>query len=266
MDKLTLKSGCKVALAEWDPDDTGSWDDKGKAREETAKLHARLGELQELFYASSKYALLIILQAMDAAGKDGTVKHVMSGVNPAGCTVTSFKVPSAEEREHDFLWRIHKAVPARGQIGIFNRSHYEDVLVVRVLELVADKVWRARYDQINAFEKTLSENGVVILKFFLHISKKEQAKRFRERLEDPAKNWKFNPGDLDMRAKWGNFMKAYEDVLEKCTTDAAPWTIVPANKKWYRDLVITKKIVKTLESLDLRYPPPAPGLDKIVIE
>lgn len=266
MNDLTLKPGCRVKLEDWDPDDSGEWDDKGKAREETARLHERLGELQEVFYASSKLALLIVLQAMDAAGKDGTVKHVMSGVNPAGCTVTSFKVPSAEEREHDFLWRIHKAVPGRGQIGIFNRSHYEDVLVVRVLGLVPEKVWRARYEPINAFEQMLSESGVVILKFFLHISKKEQAKRFRERLEDPTKVWKFNPGDLDMRAKWGEFMKAYEDVFEKCTTDAAPWTIVPANKKWYRDLVITRKIVKTLEALDLRYPEPAPGLGKIVID
>jgi len=266
MKDLTLKPGQSVHLDEWDPDDTGKRRDKDEGEEDLENLRERMAKLQEVFYASGKHALLIILQAMDAGGKDGTVRHVMSGLNPAGCTVTSFKAPTAEELAHDFLWRVHEAVPPKGQIGIFNRSHYEDVLVVRVMELAPEEVWRARYDQINAFEKILTENGVVILKFFLHISKKEQEERFRERLEDPSKNWKFNPGDLDMREKWGQFRKAYEDVLEKCTTEWAPWTIVPADKKWYRNLVVASKIVEALESLDLRFPPPPPGLDKVVID
>ncbi len=265
MDRLTLKPGERVKLSDWDPSDTGGYKDSREAKAELAEVQGRMAELQEVFYASGKKALLVILQALDAGGKDGTIRRVMAGVNPAGCTVTSFKVPTADELAHDFLWRVHKAVPVRGQIGIFNRSHYEDVLVVRILKIVPKEVWKARFDQINAFEKILSENGVVILKFFLHISKDEQAERFRERLADPTKIWKFNPGDLDMREKWDEFMNAYEDVLEKCTTAHAPWTIVPADRKWYRNLVVAKKIAKTLESLDLKYPDPPPGLEKVVV-
>ncbi|MBI2837884.1 MAG: polyphosphate kinase 2 family protein [Acidobacteria bacterium] len=265
MDRLTLKPGERVKLRDWDPSDAGGYKDSGEAKAELIDVQKRMAELQEVFYASSKKALLVILQAMDAGGKDGTIRRVMAGVNPAGCTVTSFKVPTADELAHGFLWRVHKAIPARGQIGIFNRSHYEDVLVVRVLKLVPKEVWKARFDQINAFEKILSENGVVILKFFLHISKDEQAERFRERLADPTKIWKFNPGDLDMRERWDEFMNAYEDVLEKCTTEHAPWTVVPADRKWHRNLVVAKKIVKTLESLNLEYPDPPPGLEKVVV-
>lgn len=265
MEKLTLTPGKRVKLGGWDPEDTGKWTAEA-AKDELESLQERMSELQEVLYASGSHALLVVLQAMDAAGKDGTVRKVMSGINPAGCSVTSFKVPTAEERAHDFLWRVHKAVPARGQIGIFNRSHYEDVLIVRVLNLVPKKVWERRYEQINDFERILAENGVVILKFFLHISKEEQAERFRERLADPTKIWKFNPGDLDMRKKWDDFMSAYEDALEKCTTEAAPWTIVPANRKWYRNLVVAKKIVATLESLNLKYPPPAEGVEGVEVE
>ncbi len=266
MEHLTLHEGCRVKLDDWDPDDTGKDFDKNSALTELDTLHQQMADLQEVFYASGKYALLIVLQAMDAGGKDGTVSHVMRGLNPAGCAVTPFKVPSAEELSHDFLWRIHKAVPARGQIGIFNRSHYEDVLVVRVMQLAPEKIWRARFEQINSFEKNLAQNNVIILKFFLHISHTEQTERLRARLEDPTKNWKITPSDLEMRTKWSDYQKAYEEVLECCTTEYAPWTIVPANKKWYRNLVVAAKIVKTLKSLDLHFPPPAPGLEKIRIE
>jgi len=189
----------------------------------------------------------------------------MSGVNPQGVQVTAFKAPTPEELDHDFLWRVHQHVPPRGMIGLFNRSHYEDVLIVRVENLVPDKVWKARYDHINAFERLLVDSGVTILKFFLHISKEEQKERFEERLQQPEKNWKFATGDLAVRAKWDRYMEAYEDALTRCNTEVAPWYIVPANKKWYRDFVISKTIVKKLENLDMHYPDPEPGLDQIVI-
>ncbi|MEW6367656.1 MAG: polyphosphate kinase 2 family protein [Acidobacteriota bacterium] len=261
---LTLSPGVNVKLKDFDPGDTHGWEE-ADAKRELEELREKMEKLQDVFYASGKYALLIVLQAMDAGGKDGTVKHVMGGFNPSGCSVISFKAPSPEELSHDFLWRVHKAVPPRGHIGIFNRSHYEDVLVVRVLNLVPEKVWRERYDQINTFEKMLCENNVIVLKFFLHISKKEQADRFRDRLADPKKIWKFNPGDLEMREKWGDFMEAYDDVLERCTTAHAPWTIVPADVKWFRNLVVARRIVETVDALDLKYPPPAPGVEKIEI-
>jgi PPK2 family polyphosphate:nucleotide phosphotransferase len=202
---------------------------------------------------------------MDTGGKDGTIRHVMSGLNPTGCTVTSFKVPSEEERDHDYLWRIHNAVPARGMIGVFNRSHYEDVLVVRVHGLVPKKVWAARYRQINDFERTLNENGVKILKFFLHISKKEQAERLRERIRDKSKNWKFSEADVRERRLWGSYQKAFEDALERCSTPWAPWHVVPADRKWVRDALVARAMVKALEGLRLRYPKAKTDLSKIVI-
>jgi PPK2 family polyphosphate:nucleotide phosphotransferase len=202
---------------------------------------------------------------MDAGGKDGTIRHVMRGVNPQGVQVTSFKVPTPEELDHDFLWRIHQHTPPRGMIGIFNRSHYEDVLIVRVNELVPESVWAKRYDQINAFERLLANSGVTILKFFLHISKAEQKERFMDRLTQSEKQWKFSTGDLPVREKWDQYMAAYEDVITRCNTKYAPWHIVPANKKWYRNLVISSVIVETMEKLDMRYPESEPGLEQIVI-
>lgn len=255
----------KIRLQDFDPDDTGKYD-KDEAKSETEKNIARLAELQEVMYAEGKHALLIILQAMDAAGKDSTIEHVMSGVNPQGCRVTSFKAPTPDELAHDFLWRVHAHVPPRGYIGIFNRSHYEDVLIVRVHKLVPEKVWRERYEHINHFEKLLAANGVTILKFFLHISKDEQKERLQKRLDDKSKNWKFNPGDLKERDKWDEYMEAYEDAINKCNTARAPWHIVPANKKWYRNLVISARLVEALESLDMKYPPAPEGLEQIVIQ
>jgi len=255
----------KIKLKDFDPDDSGKYDKEG-AKAETAKNIARLAELQEVMYAGGKHALLIILQAMDAAGKDGTIKQVMSGVNPQGCRVTSFKAPTAEELSHDFLWRIHEHVPPKGYIGLFNRSHYEDVLIVRVHDLVPEAVWKARYEQINNFEKLLADGGVTILKFFLHISKEEQKERFEKRLADKSKNWKFNPGDVKEREHWDEYMAAYEDAIKKCNKPWAPWHVVPANKKWYRNLAISERIVAALESLDMQYPPAPEGIEEVVIE
>lgn len=261
-----VKPGQKIKLKDIDPDDTGGFKDKEEAKELLAQNIERMAELQNVLYAENKHALLIVLQAMDAGGKDGTVRKIMSGVNPQGVRVTSFKKPTEEELSHDFLWRIHKAVPPRGMIGIFNRSHYEDVLIVRVHNLVPKKVWQGRYDHINNFEQLLADSGVTILKFYLNISKKEQKERFQARLDQPHKRWKFNIGDLSERALWDDYMQAFEAVFAQCSTKAASWHIVPADKKWYRNLVISETIVKALEGLDLKYPTPAEGLDDIVIE
>jgi PPK2 family polyphosphate:nucleotide phosphotransferase len=225
-----------------------------------------MAELQELMFAEGKHSLLIVLQAMDAGGKDSTIRRVMEAFNPQGCHVIGFKAPTELELDHDFLWRIHQHTPSRGHVSIFNRSHYEDVLIVRVEELVPEAVWRARYDHINNFERLLADSGVTILKFYLHISKDEQKQRFQERLDRPEKNWKFNPGDLDTRAQWDDYMAAFEDVFNKCNHPWAPWYIVPANKKWYRNLVISTAIVEALEKLDMQYPAAPEGLDKIVID
>ena len=228
-------------------------------------LFRSIAELQQRLYAEGKRALLIILQGMDTSGKDGTVRHVLSGVNPQGCRVTSFKAPTAEELAHDFLWRIHRAVPAKGEIGVFNRSQYEEVLIVRVHELAPADVWSTRYEQINGFEQTLTAAGVTILKFFLHISKAEQRDRLQARLEDKTKNWKFNPGDLAERKLWPDYQHAYEDALCRCSTKAAPWFIIPANKKWFRNLAVSSIIRETLEEMHPRFPKPLPGLDKIKV-
>lgn len=262
---LRPEIGQPVHLADYDPSDTGSYNDKDEAAQLLKDNRERMLKLQEVLYAEHKHALLIILQAMDAGGKDSTIRHVMHGVNPQGVQVTSFKVPTPEELDHDFLWRVHQHTPARGMFGIFNRSHYEDVLVVRVNELVPKSVWEKRYDHINTFERLLADSGVTILKFFLHISKKEQKERFMDRLTQPDKQWKFSMGDLPVREKWDQYMAAYEDVIERCNTKWAPWYIVPANKKWYRNLVISNVIVETLEKLDMHYPEPEPGLDQVVI-
>lgn len=263
---IKVKPGEKIRLSKIDAGDTGKFHDKEEAVELLSGNIQRMAELQNVLYADGGQSLLIVLQAMDAGGKDGTIRKIMSGVNPQGVRVTSFKKPTEEELSHDFLWRVHKVAPARGMIGIFNRSHYEDVLVVRVHNLVPKKVWQKRYDHINNFEKLLTDNGVTVLKFYLHISKEEQAERFQERLDRPEKNWKFNPGDLKERALWDDYMEAFEVAFEKCSPKNAPWYIVPANKKWYRNLVISEKIVEALEEMNLKYPEPAEGLDSIVIE
>lgn len=254
----------KVDLSEFDPAYTGGYK-KAKAKEEEKALEERLEQLQELLYADGRYSLLVVFQAMDAGGKDGAIRKVFDAVNPQGVRVTSFKQPTSHDLAHDFLWRVHQQAPQRGFIGVFNRSHYEDVLVVRVNGLVEETVWRERYDHINAFEKLLADSGTKILKFFLHISKAEQKERFEARLSDPTKHWKFSKGDLPVRERWDDYMHAYEDVLTRCNTSYAPWHIVPANSKWYRDLVITRTLVETLESMGLQYPPAEEGLDKIVI-
>jgi PPK2 family polyphosphate:nucleotide phosphotransferase len=239
MDHHRVEPGSKVRLSEFDPNDASGFDgNKSKATKELTRLTERLDSLQELLYAEHKHKVLIVLQGMDTSGKDGTIRHVFEGVNPQGVRVASFKVPSLEEQDHDYLWRIHKQAPGKGEMVIFNRSHYEDVLVVRVHKLVPEKVWKKRYDQINAFENILADEGTVILKFYLHIDLDEQKKRLESRLEDASKHWKFNSADLKERPLWDEYMKAYEDVLSKTSTEYAPWYIVPANRKWYRNLVV----------------------------
>ena len=254
----------KIFMENFDPQYDGGLD-KDETKAETKKLRERLAELQEILYAQGKYSLLIILQAMDAGGKDSTINKVFSGVNPQGFQIASFKKPSEEELAHDFLWRIHKEVPAKGKIGIFNRSHYEDVLVVRVNNLVPKKVWQARYDHINNFEKLLVDSGSTILKFYLHISKEEQKERFQDRLDDPSKHWKFSKGDLPVREQWDDYMRAFEDAISHCNTDYAPWHIIPANRKWYRNYVILKAIVEAMEAMPLEYPPAEDGLEDVII-
>ncbi|HSJ55387.1 MAG TPA: polyphosphate kinase 2 family protein, partial [Anaerolineae bacterium] len=245
--------------------DTGEYRDKDAAQKVLKRNTQRLLELQEVLWAEGKHAVLIVLQGMDASGKDGTIEHVFHGVNPQGCQVTGFKVPTKEELDHDFLWRVHKAVPRRGMMGIFNRSHYEDVLVVRVENLAPEEVWSRRYEQINHFEKLLADTGTVILKFYLHISSEEQKERFEARRQDPSKVWKFSAADVEKRRLWDGYMQAYEDALNRCSTPWAPWTIVPANRKWYRNLVVSQALIQALENLDMHYPPPEPGSGEIEI-
>ena len=267
MNQYLVKPGTKVNLSKWDPNDKGDF--KGGKEEglaEVAKLNDKLEELQEILFAEHKHEILIVLQAMDTGGKDGVIRRVFDGVNPQGVRVASFKVPTEEERDHDYLWRVHKVVPASGEMVIFNRSHYEDVLVVRVHNLVPKDVWKKRYDQINAFERHLAETGTIILKFYLHIDRDEQKARLEARLSDPTKRWKFRLGDLDERKRWPDYEKAYEDALSKTSTEHAPWYIVPANRKWYRDLVISTVLVETLKKLDMRYPEPEENLDGVIVE
>jgi PPK2 family polyphosphate:nucleotide phosphotransferase len=253
-DRLIVKPGSKVALSEHAPGDTMGY------RKETAapkidKDVERLAALQERLWAEHKRRLLIVLQGMDASGKDGVVKHVMNGFHPLGCRVVGFGVPSEVELAHDYLWRVHQVVPGNGEVTIFNRSHYEDVLVVRVHEFVPKERWSKRYDQINAFEATLAGEGTTILKFMLNISPDEQLKRFQDRYDDPTKRWKFKMGDLEERKRWADYMAAYEDVLSRCSTDAAPWFVIPSDRKWFRDLAIADIVADALEALDPQYPP-----------
>lgn len=267
MKQYLVKPGEKVKLKDWDPNDKGDFEGgKKEGRAQVAILNKKLEALQELLYAEGKHKVLIVLQAMDTGGKDGTIRHVFEGVNPQGVKVASFKVPTPEELSHDYLWRIHKETPGNGQMVIFNRSHYEDVLVVRVHKLVPPEVWKKRFDQINQFERILAENGTTILKFYLHIDLDEQKERLQARLNEPGKNWKFSLGDLKERKLWPDYMQAYEDVLSKTSTKYAPWYIIPANRKWYRDLVISSILVDTLEDLKMKYPEPAENLDGVVVE
>jgi PPK2 family polyphosphate:nucleotide phosphotransferase len=256
----------KIKLHDWPTDETGDFKDKDDAAKQTDKNLKQLAKLQYTLYAEAKHALLIVFQAMDAGGKDGAIASIFSGVNPQGCQVTSFKTPSTLEKSHDFLWRIHQAVPPRGMIGIFNRSHYESVLVERVKDLVPEKVWSKRYDTINDFERMLTDEGTTILKFYLHISRDEQKRRLEARLADPDRNWKFSPNDLKERVFWKEYEKAFEDLLAKCSTKHAPWVIVPSDRKWYRNYVISDVIVQALDKLDMKFPKPAPGIEKMTVE
>jgi PPK2 family polyphosphate:nucleotide phosphotransferase len=261
-----VEPGTQIHLADIATDQTGQFKDKDDAHKPTQKNVRRLAELQDVLAATRKHALLIVFQAMDGGGKDGSIKHVFSGVNPQGCDVTSFKVPTPLELEHDFLWRIHTAAPPRGMIKIFNRSQYESVLVERVKKLVPEEIWSKRYDQINAFENLLADEGTTIIKFFLHISYEEQKRRLKARLADPSKNWKFEPSDLKERKRWGKYTEAYEDALTRCSTPWAPWYIVPGDHKWFRNWVISDTIVRTLETLKLKYPPPLKDADRIKVK
>jgi PPK2 family polyphosphate:nucleotide phosphotransferase len=255
----------KIRLKDMDPGFCVDLD-KEKAREHTDKYCRRIGELQEYLHANATHSLLILLQGMDASGKDGAGRRVLEYVNPTGVETSNFKTPSPEEKAHDFLWRVHKVVPRHGNIGVFNRSHYEDVLIVRVLKMLPREVWQKRYDQINAFEKILTDNGVVLLKFFLHIDKKEQARRLEDRLKDPSKNWKYSDSDAEMRPYWDDFQLAYEDAINRCSTGYAPWHVVPANHKWNRDYWIAKTVCSALEDLKMKWPKPASDLSKVRIE
>jgi PPK2 family polyphosphate:nucleotide phosphotransferase len=239
--------------------------DRDDAHKELAALSEKLVRLQELLYAGHRHKLLVVLQGMDTAGKDGVIRRVFQGVNPQGVRVASFRAPTAEELDRDFLWRVHRAVPGRGELAIFNRSHYEDVLVVRVHGLVPPEVWKSRYESIVAFETMLHREGTTILKFFLHISRDEQKERLQARLDDPAKRWKFNPADLPERALWSEYEKAYEEAIARTSTDQAPWYIVPSDRKWHRDLAVSALLVEALEGLRMDYPKPAFDPAKIVI-
>ena len=266
IEKLLVPENKKLKLSEHETDFTGDYTDKKLAEKDLEKNVERLSELQDVLWAENKHALLIIFQAMDAAGKDGAIKHVMSGLNPQGVHVSSFKQPSAEELDHDYLWRSMKQLPERGRIGIFNRSYYEDVLIVRVHpeilqsnsmpeKILSDpNIWKQRFEQIRNFENYLSENGIHTLKFFLNVSKDEQKERFLARIEEPEKNWKFSAGDAKERKYWDEYMKAYEDAIEKTSTKNAPWHIIPADKKWFTRLAISEIIIKKMESLNLQYP------------
>jgi len=254
--RLRIKPGHTVRLADRDAGWTGDFKNKDDASDALAENIARMAKLQNLLYAERKHAVLIVLQGMDASGKDGTIRHVMSGLNPQSCYVRSFKEPTAEELGHDFLWRIHHVVPARGEIGIFNRSHYEDVLVVRVHDLVPRAIWKQRYDQIKAFEKMLTENNTVVLKFCLHTSRGEQRARLQERLDDPAKRWKVAMGDFAERKLWSAYQEAYEEALTRCSTHAAPWFVIPADHKWFRNWAVSQVIVEALEGLKMKFPEP----------
>jgi PPK2 family polyphosphate:nucleotide phosphotransferase len=263
--RFRVKTGGKIDLSEIDPGSTPGFSHK-EAGDRLQDLNKRLEVLQEALWAEHRHKVLVVLQGMDTSGKDGTIRHVFEGVNPLGVRVVAFKAPSPEELDHDFLWRVHAKVPAQGEMVIFNRSHYEDVLVARVQKLVPPEVWRPRFDQINDFERLLTETGTVLLKFFLHISKDEQKERLQARLDDPLKQWKFRKGDLLDRARWDDYMEAYEEALSRTSQKHAPWYVVPADKKWYRNLVVATVLVKALEELKIQVPEPEEDLKGVVVE
>ncbi len=262
-DTFRIKPGNSVKLDKIDAAFKDKHEDQTSALVETEKYTQRLRELQYLLYAEDKRSLLIILQAMDAGGKDGTINHVLGNMNPQGAKVYGFKVPSAEEAAHDFLWRIHLAAPRRGQVAIFNRSHYEDVLISRVHNLVPKKAWSKRYDLINDFEKSLVDNGTHILKFYLHISKDEQLRRFKQRIDDPTRHWKISESDYTERECWDDYTTAFEDALSRCSTEHAPWFVIPGDHKWFRNLAVSQIVVETLEALKMKFPQPTVDITEI---
>ncbi len=267
IEALRVEAGAEVDLQAIDTRSTPSWDpdDKEEGRARLLELNDQLEQLQELLWAERRHRVLVVLQAMDAGGKDGTIRHVFEGVNPSGVRVAAFKRPSSKELAHDYLWRAHAQVPGDGELVIFNRSHYEDVLVVRVEELVAKRRWKRRYRHIVEFERLLADEGTTIVKIFLHISKDEQKERLQARLDEPHKNWKFEAGDLGPRSKWSEYQDAFEDALTETSTDFAPWYVVPADRKWYRNIAVSEILIQTLGKLEMNWPEPDEGLDQIVI-
>jgi PPK2 family polyphosphate:nucleotide phosphotransferase len=262
--KVIVNPGSKIRLKHFDPGYYGKHESHKSALREIQENLQKMEELQYRMYAENKHSLLIVLQGLDAAGKDGVVRHVLTGMNPSGCVSVNFKQPTKEELAHDFLWRVHPHVPAKGSVAIFNRSHYEDVLAARVHGLVPEKVWSKRYDQINDFERLVTtENNTTVLKFFLHISKDEQLARFKKRLDDPARQWKISDSDYKEREYWGDYVKAFEDVLAKTSTEQAPWFIIPSNHKWFRDLAISQIIVRQMEDMAMQLPKPTVNLTQI---
>jgi PPK2 family polyphosphate:nucleotide phosphotransferase len=262
--KLVVEPGSKVRLKHLDPGYHGKHESHKSALPEIQQYLQKMEQLQYLMYSEKKHSLLIVLQGLDAAGKDGVVRHVLTGMNPSGCVESNFKQPTAEELAHDFLWRVHPHVPAKGSVAIFNRSHYEDVLVVRVHKLVPEKIWSKRYDQINDFEKLIvTENNTTILKFFLYISKQEQLDRFAKRLDDPTRQWKISESDYDERDYWKDYIEAFEDALSKTSTEHAPWFVIPSNHKWFRDLSISQIITETMEEMKMQLPKPTVNLAEI---
>ncbi|HEY8524498.1 MAG TPA: polyphosphate kinase 2 family protein [Acidimicrobiales bacterium] len=265
MDRYRVTDGAGFRLADWDPGATSGIAGKAEGRALVAELTPRLDELQQLLYADGRHRLLVVLQGIDTAGKGGAIKRVFRGMNPSGVRVTSFKAPTGPELAHDFLWRVHPHVPGDGEVALFDRSHYEDVLIVRVHDLVPKARWKARYEHIRAFEQMLVDEGTTIRKFFLHISKDEQRKRLEARLRDPRKRWKFRREDLDERSYWDAYQAAYEEMIQRTATPDAPWYVVPSDRKWHRDLVICRALVDTLERLDLSFPQPEEDLDDVVV-
>jgi len=265
-DLLRVAPGSTPDLAAIDTRATPGFEgDKDSSRKRLKELRGELADFQERLWAESKQSLLVVLQALDAGGKDGLIRKVVTAFNPQGTRVTGFGVPTEEELRHDYLWRVHAATPGKGRIGVFNRSHYEDVLVVRVNDLAPEPVWSERYDQINAFEAHLAANDTRVLKFYLHISRDEQRERFQKRLEDPEKHWKWSSGDLDSREQWSDFQAAYTDALARCSTDAAPWFVIPADRKWYRDLAVAEILSEAAAEMDPQWPVAEEDLSKVVI-
>ena len=258
-----VEPGTTVDLDNFDANAIPDGLDRDDAEATLKILTDKLPDLQHLMYAEDKRSLLVVLQGRDAAGKDGTIRHVFGPMNPQGCRVTSFKIPSSIEVAHDFLWRCHIVAPKRGMVGIFNRSHYEDVLVVRVQDLVPKKIWSKRYGHINAFERLLVDSGTVILKFYLHIDREEQLERFKKRIDNPKKNWKISDADYSERPYWDEYTGAFEEAISKCSTDDAPWFVIPANRKWFRNLAIADIVVEAMEGLGMRYPEPEVDIDDI---